>query len=72
MEFTTSRRLPGSIPEQAISCADREGNGKSAATKCENRPALAKLEQLGNVYRDSAKRMVNADHGLCVTAGETA
>lgn len=57
--LTASHRVPGSIPEQAISCAGREGNGQSMATTCK----CSKGERQPDSVPVGAKG---------VTAGETA
>ena len=59
-ELTASHRVPGSIPEQAISCAGREGNGESMATMQEQ---AQRERQPDSDDRAGAKG---------VTAGETA
>ena len=60
MEFTTSHQVPVSIPEQAISCEGREGNGKLVAA--------SPLRHMRERQPDSEEQV----GAKGVTAGETA
>lgn len=60
MGLTERHQVPGSIPEQAISCEGREGNGKLVAA--------SPLRHMGERQPDSAEQV----GAKGVTAGETA